>query len=311
MLKPPIPSNEQERLRELKKFEVLDTLPEDIFDEITRLAARICGTKIALVSLVDAKRQWFKSRYGLEATETPREVSFCGHAILQDEVFLVEDSALDPRFSDNPLVVGTPSVKFYAGVPLKTPSGFCIGTLCVIDSEKKSLTDKQTHVLRMLAREVIEILEIRYRLIKLRESEKKVTSRFDLSVVIVDDEVDLREVLEYTIYKFCASVRTFDNAETAIEYLRDHPTDLVLSDMKMPRIDGIEFLRLLRLDQRVIQPRFVFISGGLDLPEDVLEMIAREASGILAKPFNRDSILQKLYELFPEKTLEIKKAAGF
>ncbi len=311
MLKPPIPSNEEERLRELRKFEVLDTLPEDIFDEITRIAARICGTKIALVSLVDAKRQWFKSRHGLEATETPREVSFCGHAILQDDLFLVEDSSLDPRLSDNPLVVNAPSVKFYAGVPLKTPSGHRIGTLCVIDSQKKSLTEKQAEVLRVLAREVIEILEIRYRLIKLRECEKKVTSRFDLSVIIVDDEVELREVLEYTISRVCASVRTFDNAQTALDYLRDNPTDLVLSDMKMPKVDGIEFLRLLRGDQRTSQPRFVFISGGVDLPNDVMDMISREANGILAKPFTRDTILQKLYELFPAQTLDIKKAAGF
>ena len=135
----PIPDKELERIAELMKYCILDTAPDDTFDQITKLAASICNTEIALVSFIDTNRQWFKSRFGLEATETLRDVSFCGHAIMSDEIFIVPNSDLDSRFSDNPLVTGDPLVKFYAGAPLITPSGHKIGTLCVIDHVEKAI----------------------------------------------------------------------------------------------------------------------------------------------------------------------------
>jgi hypothetical protein len=161
-LKPaPIPDNEHERLSALQQLKILDTSIEASFDEITALAAELCGTPIALVSLIDESRQWFKSSYGLEAKETARDISFCGHAILQDQLFEIPDSSSDDRFNDNPLVVGGPNVAFYAGVPLFTANKLAMGTLCVIDSKPKKLTDFQRRVLLVLGNQVSHLLEMR------------------------------------------------------------------------------------------------------------------------------------------------------
>jgi len=164
MRKPEIPENESERLDALKSYEVLDSLPEKDYDNITQLASAICDCPISLVSLVDDKRQWFKSHNGLEATETPKEFAFCAHAIVNPSLTLtVKDSRLDDRFSDNPLVTGDPRVIFYSGVPLVNPEGHALGTLCVIDQKPKMLTDDQKASLRALANQVVNLLELRKR----------------------------------------------------------------------------------------------------------------------------------------------------
>tara|TARA_R110000868_G_scaffold104087_6_gene286290 strand:- start:6490 stop:7683 length:1194 start_codon:yes stop_codon:yes gene_type:complete len=156
-----LPKNELSRLSELKELKLLDTVEEDAYDAITHLAASICKTPIALVSLVDIDRQWFKSHHGLDARETPRELAFCSHAILQKKIFVIEDATKDPRFLDNPLVIGAPNVIFYAGVPLITRAGHALGTLCVIDNKPGSLSKDQLESLHLLAAQVVSLFELR------------------------------------------------------------------------------------------------------------------------------------------------------
>jgi diguanylate cyclase (GGDEF)-like protein len=151
MFAPPEPPDEAGRLCTLRSLNVLDTEPEERFDRVTRLARRLFGVPIALVSLVDSHRQWFKSRQGLDACETSRAISFCGHAILGQDLFVVPDAQRDERFADNPLVEGEPHIRFYAGYPLSAPNGMKLGTLCLIDREPRHLTEDDRELLRDLA----------------------------------------------------------------------------------------------------------------------------------------------------------------
>jgi GAF domain-containing protein len=159
----PVPKDEKQRLKVLWQYEVLDTVPEEVFDDLTELAARICEAPIALISLVDEKRQWFKSKVGTSVSETSRDISFCAYAITQNDLFIVPDATRDERFADNPLVTSDPKIRFYAGAPLITPDGHALGTLCVIDKVPRELRPDQKQALRILARHVVSQLELRHR----------------------------------------------------------------------------------------------------------------------------------------------------
>ena len=169
---------ELERLKDLESYNILDTLSEVDYDNLTAIAAEICGTPISLISLIDSKRQWFKSHHGLGASETPKEFAFCAHAINDpDNVFIVQDARLDKRFFDNPLVVDDPNVIFYAGVPLISEAGLPLGTLCVIDNVPKALSPKQIQSLSALADQVINLLTLRKKKIILEEALEKLEEK--------------------------------------------------------------------------------------------------------------------------------------
>jgi len=156
----PIPENEPDRIKNLCEHMILDTPADQRFDDLTKLAQMICGTPITLVSLVDTDRQWFKSKQGLEATETPRDVAFCAHAILADDAFVVEDATKDDRFSDNPLVTGAPHVRAYLGCPMISTKGFRLGTLCAIDTNPRTFTADQIQAVKLLSRQVVTLIEL-------------------------------------------------------------------------------------------------------------------------------------------------------
>ena len=155
------PKQEAARLEALRQYNILDTPSEQAYDDFTLLASYICQVPIALISLVDAERQWFKSKIGLEVNQTARNISFCGHTILSEQTLVVKDTLHDERFFDNPLVTSAPGIRFYAGAPLITPAGHTLGSLCVIDRKPRDLSDSQKTALEALARQVVTQLELR------------------------------------------------------------------------------------------------------------------------------------------------------
>lgn len=187
MIAAPIPLNESERLQELIRYEVLYTQYEEDFDQIVQLASAICKTPISTITLLDFNKQWFKAKIGIQHTEGDRNSSFCGHAIVQDEaIMIVKDALEDPRFIDNPLVLGDPNIRFYAGYPLVSPSGYKLGTLCVIDRIPRSLTPEQELTLKTLGNQVVKLFELRLR-------NKEVEARNKL---VEDQKIELQESAE-------------------------------------------------------------------------------------------------------------------
>src|SRR5215813_15170804 len=185
--------NEKARVQALYRYKILDTDPEKAFDDLTILAAHICQTPVALISLIDSQRQWFKSRVGIDITETPREVSFCAVAIQQPNLFIVPDATKDPRFSANPFVVSDPKVRFYAGAPFTSSDGHPLGTLCVVDVVPRELTSSQQDALLALSRQVQAQFELRKNLMELRtalEERDRAEAERDHTIVELQHALD-------------------------------------------------------------------------------------------------------------------------
>ncbi|RRB06774.1 GAF domain-containing protein [Larkinella rosea] len=178
----PLPANETERLQALESYHLIDSIPESVYENITHLASEICRTPMSLIGLIEKDRQWFKAQRGMKGSETPRELTFCSHAILNpDEAFIVPDARLDDRFHDNPFTLKDPHVVFYAGVPLVNLDGYPLGTLCVIDRRPRILTDNQIISLKALAKWVASEFELRKAKADLEKSQHNLeTARLEM-----------------------------------------------------------------------------------------------------------------------------------
>ena len=184
------PQNEAERIALLNQYQVLDTEAEDDFNDIVQLASQICETPISLITLVDSTRQWFKAKIGLDASETGRDIAFCVHALDQDNILVVQDATKDDRFFDNPLVTGEPHVRFYAGMPLVTESGYTLGTLCVIDHKPRTLSETQLLTLRTLGKQVVKLLDLRLKVINLQKSENDLKDTEERINILFHNTID-------------------------------------------------------------------------------------------------------------------------
>jgi len=313
----PIPDNEVERLRELNRYQILNTTSEDTFDDITKLAASLSGAHIALVSLVSSDKQWFKSKYGLEVSETPRDISFCGHAIMDDGPFIIEDAELDERFCDNPLFLNVPHVRFYAGFPLISPKGFRIGTLCVIDSKKLTLNQTQIFMLKSLAKHVIDLLELRIKneeLTVIRDQYKDVqmltqTGGWELDLVtqkmLWSDEV-------FNIYKIQPGILI--DRDSALSFFSEEEKERVASLMMTCESEGISFDTEVKFFDSENQVKWIRIIGkkNLDLTGKVKKIIGtiQDITALKLTELNLKEILKELNQFF-ELSLNYLFIAGF
>ncbi|MEL0650081.1 GAF domain-containing sensor histidine kinase [Algibacter sp. TI.3.09] len=221
MIAPDFPKNERERLAQINRYKLLDTLPESDFDNITSLVATICEVPISLITLLDSDRNFLKSHHGIDIQESPRNISFCGHAILQDDIFIVEDAREDIRFKDNPLVAGVNAI-FYAGVPLITKEGLALGTLCIYDHVPRKLTETQKKALITIAKQVLNLFDLRLNNRLLAESKQELTDRNNelgrfASHVSHDLKSPLANIMSLTTFLKEDEANTF--SEESIEYI--------------------------------------------------------------------------------------------
>ncbi len=287
MKAPRIPENEAERLRALESYRVMDTPPESSFDDLTTLVARILDVPIALVSLVDADRQWFKSRYGLDAPETPCDISFCGHVVADQELLVVPDAFKDHRFHDNPLVTGEPRVRFYAGVPLTTPDGYILGTLCAIDHEPRQVSDRQLDTLSILGRQVADQLELRRQLLLTKDYEQRLRTLFETAVdaIVTIDQAGLIEGVNVVVKRILGYepselvgqhvgvLMPSRHRERLEQYLRHYPNDpsakliAATQEAVAVRKDGTEFPVEMSVSEMRLGDRRMFTGIVRDITE--------------------------------------------
>lgn len=263
----PVIECEAERLEALYQYQILDTAPESAFDDLTQLAAHICNAPIALISLVDRNRQWFKSKVGLTVSETHRDLAFCAHAILKSDPFIVENATLDQRFFTNPLVTGEPHIRFYAGFPLVTPTGYRIGTLCVIDRFPRQFSPEQIKMLRILSRQIVNQLE-------LRRSYANLESVFDRELNVTKRK-QLEEMLQQQLERERYQASHDQLTELPNRLLFDERLTLALNHAEQPG----EMLAVMFLDL----DRFKSINDTLGhaIGDQLLQQAAQRIAGCL------------------------------
>lgn len=259
----PIPENESDRLASLKKLNILDTPPEERFDRITKLATKVFNVPISTITLVDSNREWYKSVCGLDEKESDRATSFCGHAMLENEILIIPDAKKDPRFSDNPMVVGKPFIRFYVGVPLFSADGARIGTFCVKGNEPREITEEEKEVLKGLAKWTE--LEIN-------------THNLSMALDKVKQSGALREAFEEAGF----DVTVYENGDSCVQEMQKQKPDYILLDIKLPGKSGLEILNELKADA-VLQQVPVTILSNLQSPDLVAHAMEQETFSYLVK----------------------------
>jgi CheY-like chemotaxis protein len=270
----PLPEDETSRIKSLTNLRILDTSPEQIFDDLARLAALICDTPIAVIDFVDEQRVWFKATIGLELDEMPREESFSAYAILQSNVLLVPDPLSDERFA-NGFMVTEMGVRFYAGIPLVSANNHAVGTLAVMDRIPHLLTEEQIDSLKILARRIVHELELR------RTRDGQSPQRLHLTssllrsacILLVEDNDNLRNLLQRTLEGSGYSVLSASDGAEALRLCDQHEgaIDLTVSDIVMPRLNGLRMTEQIRAARATM--RFLFITGFADEFPELSELI--------------------------------------
>ncbi|ABE56315.1 diguanylate cyclase with GAF sensor [Shewanella denitrificans OS217] len=319
MIPPKIPANEAERLHALRTLQILDTSDEERFDRVTRMAKRMFGVQISLVSLVDENRQWFKSKQGLDAEETSREISFCGHAINQDGLFIIPDTNEDARFADNPLVTDAPNIRFYAGYPLKLRHGINLGTLCLIDSKPKILDSEDRQLLNdlgaMIEQEIksvqlatldeLTMISNRRGFLSLADYSLKVCRRKQMSVSLILFDLNKFKLIndehghhegDFALTTFAQALQECFRECDVIGRLGGDEFVVMLTDTSKDKIDDIliRFSEILdRTNIEINKPyKIEFSAGVASFPHDTdksLEQMIEQADAAMYKDKNGEN----------------------
>jgi CheY-like chemotaxis protein len=299
----PLPQNESFRLEVLRSFHILETSPEQVFDDVVRLATLICDVPLGKIGFVEQQRVWLKAKIGFELNEIPRERSFSAHAILRSNILVVPDPIADATFRNN-LLTAEIGVRFFAGVPLITSSQQAIGAISVMDRVPHLLTAEQIDSLQILARRILHELERRHR----RETRSRpqgfqLASTRQCTIMLVEDDENLRTLLQRTLEGGGFTVLSASDGAEAVGLYQQHGStiDLVVSDIVMPRLNGFELLERIRADRP--ETKFLFITGFGDQFPELGELIKGDAS-VVEKPFLPSQLLRSV-----EDTLNQGRAA--
>ena len=301
----PLPEGETSRLESLTDLRILDTPPEQVFDDVARLAALICDTPIAVIDFVDEQRVWFKATIGLELDDIPRDQSFSAHAILQSDALIVPDPLSDERFT-NTLLVTEIGIRFYAGIPLIPVKGHPVGTLAVMDLIPHLLTAEQIDSLTILARRIVHELELR-RTREVRSPQQKLhlapSRQPSASLLLVEDNDTLRNLLQRTLEGAGFSVLSASDGAEALRLCQQHDgaINLTVSDIVMPQLNGLQMTEQIRAARPKM--KFLFITGFADeFPE--LRELMKNGADVLEKPFLPSELIGKV-----DKMLNLENSA--